>query len=92
MLQDGETWPLNIASDLSKLMNLKKMSCARLKRFTYKVIVEVDESPNRVLECFSKPQPKKKATAENAAEGAIWYPKHQDAALVSAFANSMALS
>ncbi|KAI4379355.1 hypothetical protein MLD38_005667 [Melastoma candidum] len=48
-----------------------------LMLFTYKVIVEVEDSPNRVLECFSEPRPKKKAAAEHAAEGAIWYLKHQ---------------
>lgn len=47
-----------------------------LNRFTFKVTLEIQEASTTVLECFSAPQPKKKAAAEHAAEGALWYLKH----------------
>ncbi|XP_010265687.1 PREDICTED: ribonuclease 3-like protein 1 isoform X1 [Nelumbo nucifera] len=47
------------------------------KLFTFKVIVEIEEEANLVLECFSAPCGKKKAAAEHAAEGALWYLQHQ---------------
>lgn len=46
-------------------------------RFTYKVVVEIrDSSGKTVLECFGDPKHKKKAAAEHAAEGALWYLDH----------------
>ena len=30
-----------------------------------------------ILECFGGPRTKKKAAAEHAAEGALWYLKHE---------------
>ncbi|XP_042491944.1 endoribonuclease Dicer homolog 4 [Macadamia integrifolia] len=50
---------------------------SHLKKFTFKVTVEMEEASRTVLECFGAPQPGKKAAAENAAEGALWYLKHQ---------------
>ncbi|KAK3411105.1 hypothetical protein EUGRSUZ_J03093 [Eucalyptus grandis] len=47
------------------------------RQFSFKVITEVkDESRVTLLECFSAPRSKKKAAAEHAAEGALWYLKH----------------
>lgn len=48
-------------------------------RFTYKVVVEIaniESSGKTVLECFGDPKGKKKAAAEHAAEGALWYLEH----------------
>lgn len=45
--------------------------------FTYKVVVEIEEAPDKNFECVGSPQMKKKAAAENAAEGALWYLKHE---------------
>ncbi|KAK9269302.1 hypothetical protein L1049_001073 [Liquidambar formosana] len=50
---------------------------SHLKLFTFKVIVEIEETPDLILECFGAPQPQKKAAAEHAAEGALWYLKHE---------------
>lgn len=47
-----------------------------LHRFTYKVTLEVLGATPTILECFSKPMLKKKAAAEHAAEGALWYLHH----------------
>lgn len=47
-----------------------------LNRFSFKVIVEIEEASTKVLECFGGPQAKKKTAAEHAAEGALWYLKH----------------
>ncbi|KAK4395383.1 Ribonuclease 3-like protein 1 [Sesamum angolense] len=46
------------------------------KLFTFKVLVETEEEPTAVLECFGNPRPNKKAAAEDAAEGALWCLKH----------------
>lgn len=48
-----------------------------LKLFTYKVLVEIEEAPDMILECFSSPHPKKKVAAEHAAEGALWFLEQQ---------------
>ncbi|KAJ4958671.1 hypothetical protein NE237_025782 [Protea cynaroides] len=48
-----------------------------LKMFIFKVTVEMDEASKTVVECFSEPRPSKKAAAEHAAEGVLWYLKHQ---------------
>ncbi|KAF9680685.1 hypothetical protein SADUNF_Sadunf06G0147300 [Salix dunnii] len=50
---------------------------SHLKTFTYKVVVEIEEAPDKNFECVGLPQMKKKAAAENAAEGALWYLKHE---------------
>lgn len=45
-----------------------------LHRFTYRVTVEVKVgSKINVVECLGGPKPRKKAAAEHAAEGALWY-------------------
>ncbi|XP_042508250.1 endoribonuclease Dicer homolog 4-like [Macadamia integrifolia] len=46
-----------------------------LKLFTFKVTVEMEEASKTVFESFGAPQPSKKAAAEHAAEGALWYLK-----------------
>ncbi|KFK42448.1 hypothetical protein AALP_AA2G258000 [Arabis alpina] len=47
---------------------------SHMRLFTYKVVVEMrDTSGKSVLECFGDPKCKKKAAAEYAAEGALWY-------------------
>ncbi|XP_062157664.1 dicer-like protein 4 isoform X2 [Alnus glutinosa] len=49
---------------------------SHLKLFTFKVVVEKKEAPDVVLECFGAPRSKKKDAEEHAAEGALWYLKH----------------
>lgn len=39
--------------------------------------MEIEGAPDIVLECFGAPQTKKKAAAEYAAEGAVWYLKQE---------------
>lgn len=52
----------------------KEEGPSHLKLFTYKVTVEVKVgSKINVVECLGGPKPKKKAAAEHAAEGALWY-------------------
>lgn len=46
------------------------------RRFTYKVIVEVENITYTKLECFSEPRTEKIAAREHAAEGALWFLKH----------------
>ncbi|CAN4088566.1 unnamed protein product [Withania somnifera] len=43
------------------------------KLFTFKVIVEIRGPRRATIECMGNPHLKKKAAAENAAEGALWY-------------------
>jgi hypothetical protein len=45
-------------------------------RFTFKVVVEIEDAEDVVLECFGEPRAKKKDAEEHAAEGALWYLKH----------------
>lgn len=42
-----------------------------------KVVVVIEEGENTMLECFGGPRPRKKDAEEHAAEGALWYLKHQ---------------
>jgi hypothetical protein len=58
------------------LMDLATSSMLNFYRFTFKVVVEKKEAPDVVLECFGAPQSKKKDAEEHAAEGALWYLKH----------------
>nr|XP_024928613.2 dicer-like protein 4 [Ziziphus jujuba var. spinosa] len=51
----------------------KEEGPSHLKLFTFKVVVEIEEDPDMVLECFGSPHVKKKAAAEHAAEGALWF-------------------
>lgn len=46
-------------------------------RFTFKVVVEIEEAPAMTLECFGSPHSKKKIAAEHAAEGALWFLKRE---------------
>ncbi|XVE71087.1 hypothetical protein DITRI_Ditri10aG0122200 [Diplodiscus trichospermus] len=55
----------------------KEEGRSHLKSFTYRVIIEIEEAPDMILECFGGPRTKKKAAAEDAAEGALWYLKHE---------------
>ncbi|XP_068345228.1 dicer-like protein 4 [Pyrus communis] len=50
---------------------------SHLKSFTYKAVVKIEEDPDTLLECFGEPNMKKKAAAESAAEGALWYLKNR---------------
>ncbi|GLU01387.1 hypothetical protein SLE2022_186970 [Rubroshorea leprosula] len=50
---------------------------SHLRSFTYKVIVEIEEASNLTLECYGSSKSKKKAAADDAAEGALWYLKHE---------------
>lgn len=38
--------------------------------------MEIEDEQDVVLECFGAPRPKKKDAEEHAAEGALWYLKH----------------
>ncbi|KAI3455260.1 hypothetical protein Pfo_011923 [Paulownia fortunei] len=46
------------------------------KQYTFKVLVEIEESSTIILECFGNPRTNKKASAEDAAEGALWCLKY----------------
>ncbi|KAA8522907.1 hypothetical protein F0562_009330 [Nyssa sinensis] len=50
---------------------------SHLKEFTFKVGVEIEEVSDMILECYGEPRAKKKDAAEHAAEGALWYLKHE---------------
>ncbi|KAK3033196.1 hypothetical protein RJ639_036988 [Escallonia herrerae] len=50
---------------------------SHLKEFIFKVSMEIEENTNMVLECIGDPRAKKKDAAEHAAEGALWYLKHE---------------
>ncbi|XP_030456382.2 dicer-like protein 4 isoform X1 [Syzygium oleosum] len=55
----------------------KEEGPGHLKLFWYKVVVAIEDSPGMVLESFSDPRETKKAAAEHAAEGALWYLRHE---------------
>ncbi|GAV72385.1 dsrm domain-containing protein [Cephalotus follicularis] len=55
----------------------KEEGPGHMKLFTFKVVVEIEDASNAVLECFGAPQSNKKTAAEHAAEGALWFIKHQ---------------
>lgn len=48
-----------------------------VNRFTYKVVMEIDEMPDEIFEFYGEPQAKKKDAAHSAANGALWYLKHE---------------
>ncbi|KAJ9178956.1 hypothetical protein P3X46_010797 [Hevea brasiliensis] len=56
----------------------KEEGPSHLRLFTFKVSMEIEgAAPSAsILQCFGAPRPKKKAAAEHAAEGALWYLKH----------------
>ncbi|KAL6214631.1 hypothetical protein ACLB2K_014063 [Fragaria x ananassa] len=78
---------LNKRSQLKKLCDAYKWKqpvyeCCKeegpshLRMFTFKVVMEIKKEPsepNTEVECFSAPHSTKKAAAEHAAEGALWY-------------------
>lgn len=45
-------------------------------RFTFRVLVEIEET-SRVIESYGEAQAKKKDAAEHAAEGALWFLKQE---------------
>ncbi|XP_065848969.1 dicer-like protein 4 isoform X2 [Euphorbia lathyris] len=47
-----------------------------LKNFTFKVVMEI-EAPEMIIECYGEARSKKKSAADHAAEGALWYLRHQ---------------
>ncbi|KMT03583.1 hypothetical protein BVRB_8g192580 [Beta vulgaris subsp. vulgaris] len=55
----------------------KEEGPSHLKLFTFKVVVLIEEAEDVTMECFGRPQVKKKAAAEEAAEGAIWFLKKE---------------
>ncbi|KAM7472961.1 hypothetical protein LguiA_011144 [Lonicera macranthoides] len=55
----------------------KETGPSHLKEYIFKVVVVIEGTPDTVLDCFSKPRGKKKDAAEHAAEGALWYLKHE---------------
>ncbi|KAK7325285.1 hypothetical protein VNO77_29445 [Canavalia gladiata] len=46
------------------------------RMFTFKAIIEIEEASRNIIECYGAPHRKKKAAADHAAEGALWYLKH----------------
>ncbi|GAV83950.1 dsrm domain-containing protein/DEAD domain-containing protein/Helicase_C domain-containing protein/Ribonuclease_3 domain-containing protein/PAZ domain-containing protein/dsRNA_bind domain-containing protein [Cephalotus follicularis] len=50
---------------------------SHLKSYTFKVMLEIEEAPDASLECFGAPRNTKKAAAEHAAEGSLWYLEHE---------------
>ncbi|KAI4355799.1 hypothetical protein L6164_004539 [Bauhinia variegata] len=46
-------------------------------RFTFKVLIEIETESKTIMECFGAPCPTKKTAADHAAEGALWYLKHE---------------
>ncbi|CAK9179473.1 unnamed protein product [Ilex paraguariensis] len=55
----------------------KETGASHLKEFTFKVVVEIEEASNMILECYGEPRAKKKDAAEDAAEAALWYLRHE---------------
>lgn len=59
----------------------EKLACTRflicsfqiLCRFTFKVTLKIDDCSDMLLEGLGAPRTSKKAAAEHAAEGALWY-------------------
>lgn len=55
----------------------KEEGPSHLKLFTFMVVVVIEEAEDVILECFGRPQAKKKAAAEEAAEAALWLLKKE---------------
>ncbi|KAI4355800.1 hypothetical protein L6164_004539 [Bauhinia variegata] len=47
------------------------------RMFTFKVLIEIETESKTIMECFGAPCPTKKTAADHAAEGALWYLKHE---------------
>lgn len=56
-------------------MCCKEQGPSHSKLFTFKVDLKIEDGPAVSLECFGEPRMKKKAAAEHAAEGALWFLK-----------------
>lgn len=58
-----------------KLASTRFLICSFqiLCRFTFNVTLKIDDSSDTLLEGFGAPRTSKKAAAEHAAEGALWY-------------------
>ncbi|KAK4369861.1 hypothetical protein RND71_009336 [Anisodus tanguticus] len=54
----------------------KETGPSHLKEFTFRVVVEIEET-SRVIESYGEPRAKKKDAAEHAAEGALWFLKQE---------------
>ncbi|WMV36294.1 hypothetical protein MTR67_029679 [Solanum verrucosum] len=54
----------------------KETGPSHLKEFTFRVVVEIEET-SRVVESYGEAQAKKKDAAEHAAEGALWFLKQE---------------
>lgn len=46
-------------------------------RFVYKVLLQIKGKQKEEFEFIGEPRLKKKDAAENAAEGALWYLRHE---------------
>ncbi|XP_022888734.1 dicer-like protein 4 isoform X2 [Olea europaea var. sylvestris] len=55
----------------------KETGPSHIKEFTFKVGMEIDEMPDEIFEFYGEPQAKKKDAAHSAANGALWYLKHE---------------
>lgn len=54
----------------------KETGPSHLKEFTFRVVVEIEET-SRVIVSYGEPRAKKKDATEHAAEGALWFLKHE---------------
>ncbi|XP_059637815.1 dicer-like protein 4 isoform X2 [Cornus florida] len=59
----------------------EEMGPNHLNEFTSKVVVEIEKSSDVILECYGEPRAKKEDAREHAAEGAVWYLKHEGTCL-----------
>ncbi|RDY02349.1 Endoribonuclease Dicer-like 4, partial [Mucuna pruriens] len=55
------------------------------RMFTFRVIIKIEEASGNIIECYGAPHRKKKAAAEDAAEGALCYLKILDCFAVLLF-------
>ncbi|KAL3629633.1 endoribonuclease Dicer [Castilleja foliolosa] len=50
---------------------------SHLKEFVFKIMLEIEERPNHSFEFYGEPRARKKDAAEHAAQGALWFLKHE---------------
>ncbi|GFP97060.1 dicer-like protein 4 [Phtheirospermum japonicum] len=50
---------------------------SHLKEFVFKIMLEIVEMPNHSFEFYGEPRARKKDAAEHAAQGALWFLKHE---------------
>ncbi|XP_012844161.1 PREDICTED: dicer-like protein 4 isoform X2 [Erythranthe guttata] len=55
----------------------KETGPEHIKEFVFRVVMEIEEMPNETFEFYGEPRARKKDAAEHAAEGALWYLKHE---------------